>query len=334
MRVLFQNRANYASAIAGDSIQILKTCEYLLKMGIEVIIDNTEDLNLTGFDVVHLFNIIPVTKTYLYFRNAKRQNKPIILSPIYWDPREFLKVTNENVKFGGWWRETMPQRHEILNGVRLILPNSQMELDDLRKTFVDLPMAQVIPNAADKSFALATPDRFYKKYRLTDFLLSVGRICRRKNQLNLIKVAKQLKHPLVIIGPVNDTEYYQECRRESAGERVVYIDTLNHVELASAYAAARVHALISWYDTPGLVSLEAALAGCTIVSTNRGCAREYFENLAFYCEPGDLDGIREAVQCAWKTQKDGSLKEKILQKYTWEKTAFATLEAYQSIICS
>jgi glycosyltransferase involved in cell wall biosynthesis len=332
MRVLFQNRVDYASAIAGDGIQMMKTREYLLKAGIEVTIDNTEALKLTEFDVVHLFNIIPVTKTYRYFQNARRQNKPIVLSPIYWDPHEFLEVTNESAKFGAWWRETMVQRREILNGVRLILPNSRMELENLNKTFVGLPPAQIIPNAADKSFGLATPDRFLKKYRLADFLLSVGRICRRKNQLSLIKVAKQLKLQLVIIGPINDTIYYQECRRESAGHHVIYIDTLNPAELASAYAAARVHALVSWYDTPGLVSLEAALAGCVIVSTNRGCAREYFKNLAFYCEPGDLASIREAVQYAWKTPKSNDLKEQILQKFTWEKTASATSEAYQSIV--
>jgi glycosyltransferase involved in cell wall biosynthesis len=332
MRVLFQNRVDYETAIAGDSVQTLKTREYLIKMGIEVIINNKEDLNLAEFDLVHLFNIIPVTKTYHFFQNAKRQNKPIVLSPIYWDPREFLEVTNENAKFGAWWRETMFQRREILNGVRLILPNSRMELENLNKTFSVLPAAQIIPNAADKSFALATPDRFLKKYRLADFLLSVGRICRRKNQLSLIKVAKQLKLRLVIIGPVNDTQYYQECRRESAGHHVIFIDTLNPVELASAYAAARVHALVSWYDTPGLVSLEAALAGCAIVSTNRGCAPEYFEDLAFYCEPGDLAGIRDAVQRAWETTKNHNLKERVLQKFTWEKTASTTREAYQSIV--
>jgi glycosyltransferase involved in cell wall biosynthesis len=166
---------------------------------------------------------------------------------------------------------------------------------------------------------------------MKDFLLGVGRICRRKNQLNLIRAARRLKLPLVLIGPLNDSNYYQECRREAVGQKVLFIDTLTPPELASAYAAAKVHALVSWYDTPGLVSLEAALAGCTIVSTNRGSAREYFGELAYYCNPDDLDSIIEAIANAWKTEKDFRLQQLVLENYTWEKTAELTYKAYRMI---
>ena len=46
--------------------------------------------------------------------------------------------------------------------------------------------------------------------------------------------------------------------------------------LASAYAAARVFALPSWFETPGLAALEAALAGARWSITPFGCTREYF----------------------------------------------------------
>lgn len=331
MKVVLQNRANYQLSLAGDSIQLLKTKEYLTKNGIEATIDNRPNLDLADYDLIHLFNLIPVAETYQYHLNARRQQKAQVLSTVFWEPEEFFQASNEPERLRDWWQKTGKLRREILDGTSLILPNSKLELEALRKSFGSLPPAVVVPNAADKSFVFAGPGRFIQKYQCQDFLLTVGRICRRKNQLSLIKAAQKIKLPLVIIGPVNDSLYYQECRRESAGQKVLFIDTLNHAELASAYAAARVHALVSWYDTPGLVSLEAALAGCTIVSTNRGSAREYFEDKAFYCDPGDLTSIAQAVSAAWDAVKDNRLKEWVLANYTWERAAEITTEAYLKV---
>ncbi|MCL6591787.1 MAG: glycosyltransferase family 4 protein [Firmicutes bacterium] len=331
MRVLMQNRSNFNTAIAGDSVQLRKTGEYLERLGVEVKIHSGSGIDLKGFDLVHLFNLIPVADTYRQFENARRQGKAIVLSPIFWDPAEYLEISRQS-GFEAWWRGTMPLRRLILAGSSMILPNSQLELDALRRHFPTLPPAVVIPNAADRSFAAASPEWFIKRYQISGFLLTAGRICRRKNQLSLIRVAKMLNQQLVIIGPVNDGPYYLQCRKESAGGRVLFIDSLGQQELASAYAAARVHALVSWYDTPGLVSLEAALAGCRIVSTDRGSAKEYFGSLAEYCDPGDEASILQAVNRAWERPPESRLRELVLQKYTWEQAAQATLAAYQNLL--
>jgi len=329
MRVLLQNRLTSLRAVAGDGIQVIKTLEYLRKIGVEAELDCSLEADPAGFDVVHLFNLIPVEDTYRHFAEAKKSGGKIVLSTIFWTPEEYLGTTAAGPEFSEWWRRTMPLREAILAGVDLILPNSRRELEVLKQYFRKLPPAVVVPNAADSLFASARPERFIGKYKRGDFLLAVGRISPRKNQLALIKAAKELKLPLVLIGPLNDGEYYLKCRREAAGSRVLFIDTLSQSELASAYAAARVHALVSWYDTPGLVSLEAALAGCAIVSTDRGCAAEYLGELAFYCDPADLGSIRTAIEKAWRSPKNPALKEEVLRDFIWEKTALRTYEAYQ-----
>ena len=53
--------------------------------------------------------------------------------------------------------------------------------------------------------------------------------------------------------------------------------------LASAYAAARVFALPSWFETPGLAALEAGLAGCAVAITPYGSTRDYFGDLRAVC---------------------------------------------------
>lgn len=331
MKVLLQNRSNFLKSVAGDSIQLTKTKEYLERLNLQIQISSETELDLGPYDLIHLFNIMPVEETFRQFQNVKRQRKKYVLSTIYWDPTEFLTVSGQTQTFGVWWERTMPLRRQVLNEAALILPNSKMELELLEENFGKLPPALIIPNAADPMFAFAKPDNFYQKYHLKDFLLSVGRICRRKNQLMLIRAACELKLPLVLIGPINDGLYYRECRREAARHEVIFIDSLTPLELGSAYAAARVHALVSWYDTPGLVSLEAALAGCQIVTTDRGSPREYFGDLAYYCDPGKLDSICQAIRDAWNRPKDHRLKELVFNNYTWEKAALKTFQAYQVV---
>lgn len=331
MKVLMQNRTNYLSSLAGDSIQMLKTRDYLTKLGLTVRVSSAQSIDLRDYNIIHLFNVIPIEETYQQLKNAKRQRKKIILSPIFWDPKEYLKETNQTEKFEAWWRKTMPLRQEVLDGVNLILPTSYLELEMIKRFFRLLPPALIVPNAADRMFSLAKPDRFIQRFQCQDFVLCVGRFCPQKNQLNLIKAVKELRLPLVLIGGINDIVYYQECRKESSGGNIKFIDEMNQEDLASAYAAARVHALVSWYDIPGLVSLEAALAGCNIVSTDRGSPREYFGDLAFYCDPS-IDSIVKALKEAWHTPKSSILKEKVLNNFTWEHTAQATYQAYQRVL--
>jgi glycosyltransferase involved in cell wall biosynthesis len=328
-----QNRSSFPRSLAGDSVQLLKTRDYLEKLGVTVAVSSEPAPDLSGFDLVHLFNIMPVEETYQFYLNAKRQQKQIVLSTVFWDPEEYLFRSKAIDQFGEWWRRTMPLRTEILNGVDLILPNSRMEEAVLAKYFHSLPKSMIVPNAADRIFANAHPGRFRLRYHPPEeFVLAVGRVCKRKNQLPLVEAAAALRMPLVIIGPLNDTEYYRSCRKASAGSRTMFIDALGQGDLASAYAAAKVHALVSWYDTPGLVSLEAGLAGCRIVSTDRGCAREYLGDSAFYCDPGDPGSIRHALQSAWISVPDQALKERILTNYLWDNTALATYNAYRSLV--
>lgn len=332
MRILMQNRASSRHAIAGDTVQMRKTGEYLRKLGVEVVFDFTLEPDVSGFDLVHLFNTIPIEDTYRQFCNAKRGHAKIVLSTVFWDPAEYLRHRRDPAAFMSWWEETQRMRREVLAGVDLILPNSHAELALLREIYHDLPPAVVIPNGADSSFINATRDRFCRRWGKRDFILSVGRISPRKNQLALIEAAGKLHLPLVLIGPLNDGLYYQECRQKAAGLDCCFIDTMNSVDLASAYAAARVHALVSWYDTPGLVSLEAALAGCAIVTTDRGSAAEYFGKYAFYCQPDDVDSISSALEAAWQAGPDPLLTQRVLTNYTWDKVADRTYAAYRSCL--
>jgi glycosyltransferase involved in cell wall biosynthesis len=332
LKVLLQNRSSFRNSVAGDGIQLLKTQEYLKKINIDVDVSCEQQVDLSKYDLVHLFNLMPVDEIYPLFRNARDQKKKIVLSTIYWNPEEFL-LQNANLRhLKDWWQKSMPMREEMLREVDLILPNSKLELAMIQKGFSRVPKARIVINGVDRAYGWARPESFVNHHGWRDFLLSVGRICRRKNQLAIIQAAKNIGLPLVLLGPVNDGLYYRDCRRASAGHKVLFIDSLTQKDLSSAYAAARVHVLASWYDTPGLVSLEAALAGCTVVTTVRGCAKEYLGNLVHYCNPANGKSIEKAVEKAWLARKNPELKSHVLNFFTWERVAEQTLTAYKSVL--
>ncbi|MNL46427.1 hypothetical protein D3C87_1691360 [compost metagenome] len=88
----------------------------------------------------------------------------------------------------------------------------------------------------------------------------------------------------------------------------------------------------SWFETTGLSSLEAAIMDCNIVVTRKGDTEEYFQDLAFYCEPDNVSSIKNAVIKAFNEPCRDSLKELILKEYVWEKTAEETLKAYNLVL--
>ena len=129
---------------------------------------------------------------------------------------------------------------------------------------------------------------------------------------------------------------YADLCKAISGDRLTIIDHLPQDLLASAYAAAAVHALPSWMETCGLVSLEAALCGTPLVGSLFGHELEYLEGDAWTCDPGDPDSVRKAVESAWAAGRQHSrpiaMKRKVLERFNWEQTVDSTERLYQRVL--
>jgi glycosyltransferase involved in cell wall biosynthesis len=193
----------------------------------------------------------------------------------------------------------------------------------------------VVPNGADERFASADPEPFARFVGSRDFVLSAGRIEPRKNQLGLLRAMRGTGIPIVVLGDVvpGYESYQRKCRRV-AGKEVRFVRRLAHDDplLASAYAACGCLALVSWFETPGLVALEAGMSGVPLVLPEGGCAREYFGEKAAYVKPNDLAGIRRAVLAALSTGRDPALAEHVRLSFSWKAAARATREGYEKVI--
>jgi glycosyltransferase involved in cell wall biosynthesis len=166
-----------------------------------------------------------------------------------------------------------------------------------------------------------------------NLVLCVARIEGIKNQYNLIRALNNTPYRLLLIGDAapNQTGYYMQCKKIAA-ENISFIDYLPQEQLAGYYAAAKVHVLPGWFEVCGLSSLEAAALGCRIVITDNGYARSYFKDDAFYCDPEQPGTILEAIKEAMAAKNNGELQERIIQNYTWQKTAEKTQSVYKKYI--
>ena len=326
----------------GVRTQATFTAEHLSGLGADVsLFDPWEIHNPNDFDIVHIFTAGYETtgvSNQLFGTSTK-----IVVSPVHYTRQspfvvrtaQFIEEAGNKVLSG--IHSGYSIKKEICKKADLLLPNTAAEAKQITEGFgIDESKVTVIPNGVEIRFADAKADLFHEKYNLNNFTLFVGDASApRKNLLPLLKKITPDDNPLVIIGNLDDSQYSLECKKLiDAKDNLIYISNLDHSDpmLESAYAAATVFVLPSYYETPGIAAMEAALAGCKIAITEYGGTKEVFQDDATYLNPKSPDGIIEAVRLSHKKNSSGALKDRLLNNYTWNKVAEKTLEAYQIIL--
>lgn len=367
MRVLMQSRSNFYTLRGGDTMQLEKTKAELEKIGVEVDISLEYAPDLSKYDIVHLSNITRVHETYLQMQNAVEQNKPIVLSTIFWPMEEFeqtgqigiRKILNKHLHIDNIERIKTVARiakdksarniasknlisvgytkmqNYVVEHTDVFLPNAEEEMRQIETTFhIQNRDYVVVPNGIDENIAKEklTSNIPKKFWVYKDAIICVGRIETRKNQLGLVKALDGSGLKLVLVGAVsgNQISYYKEIRQYiNKNPNFTHIEQMSNDELYLLYKICKVNALPSWLDTPGLVNLEAAAMGCNLAISPRGTTREYFKDKAFYCEPDDISGIKKAIMKAYEAPKNTELQKMVFENYTWERAAKATIRGYE-----
>jgi glycosyltransferase involved in cell wall biosynthesis len=328
MKILLCIRGDYVKSFAGDSKIVLMTAKYLRKLGMEVDINDGYITDYANYDIVHLFNLTRMGETYKYYRQAHRQKKNIVTTPIYGDLKKYYAhVKNtENIKL---WDRSSLYREEILKGSKMVFPNSEFEKQKLTESFnINLPCS-VIPHGVEIEHDETPLYNLKGRYNLNNYVLCVARITPQKNQLNLAKACSKLGVNLVLIGNINDKAYYNECMKY---KNVVYLGFMDSYHIYNAYRFSKLHVLPSFMELPGLSSLEAAASGCSIASTSEGSAGEYFNDHALYLNPYDEDSILKVVEIGLKQRKSSQLKNYVLENYNWDKCIKELCSCYEKLL--
>lgn len=343
--ILLAGRLTAFDTPGGGEIQMLATADSLAELGVGARMWRPWEDRLEQADCLHLFGSLPEHQSLV--DAARRRGIPVVLSTIAWfdlvsywrQPRTLarrLAACSGFLARAGCPR--LPSwRRRLYHSVDLLMPNSNAEAEQLVRYFgVPRQRIHVVPNGAHQRFAEVDGSAFKRLVEMDDFVLCAGRIEPRKNQLGLLKAMQGTDVPIVVVGEAvwGHESYAGECRR-MAGRRVRFLGRLDHDDplLAGAYAACGCLALTSWFETPGLVALEAGMSGVPLVLPQGGCAREYFGDRATYVRPGDLAGIRRAVRAALSRDRDHGLAEHVRRNFSWTAAARATRDGYNKVLC-
>ncbi len=353
MKVAFITRSTLYAAPGGDTVQVVQTARHLAEIGVDVAIKlSYETIRYEDFDLLHFFNLTRPADIMYHSQKAK---KPFVVSTILCNYSEYDKYHAKGLRalmgllpansidyiktVGRWllgkdhlsgksylWMGQRKSIQKVLQQAALILPNSLSEYHRIIDQYTCSAKFRVVTNGIDpKLFACDS-----ELSRNKNLVLCVARVEGIKNQLNLIKALNNTGFTLMLIGShaPNQLAYYNQCRAVAA-DNVRFINHMPQQELVAYYQMAKVHILPSWFETTGLSSIEAAAMGCNIVITDKGDTREYFENDAFYCDPGQPQSILAAVQQASEAKFDEGFRRKILKQFTWQQAAKQTYKAYQ-----
>jgi len=309
MRVLFNTYPWAFDRPGGGEMQLMKYAEHLPRLGIEVLLHDLWRPRFDDVDLVHFFSGIGGS---VHFCNHVHSRKlPLVISSSLW----ITETTRERYPVG-----EIRQQFALAEA---IVTNSRLEADTLADV-LDLPRERFVPvlNGVDRRFAeRIDAGIFRQRFGIQGpFVLNVANVEARKNQLDLARALRGGELPLVIIGHLRDRKYLQQVM-DKGGGIIRYLGPIAHDDpaLHAAYAACSVFALPSELETPGLAALEAAAAGARLVVTLEGSTREYFDDEAVYVRPGDIRGLRAAINRALAGPSPPALARRIVEQFAWDR---------------
>lgn len=150
------------------------------------------------------------------------------------------------------------------------------------------------------------------KYNIPEkYILTVGTIERRKNQLSLIKGICETDIALVIVG--NPTSYIKELKNyaDTKNKKIIFLQNLPVNELAVLYQNATLSAYISKFEGFGLPVIESMASSCPVVASSGSGLIETAGDAALYCNPEDIKDIRNKIS---SILNDDNLRNELIEK--------------------
>lgn len=171
------------------------------------------------------------------------------------------------------------------------------------------------------------------------YLVYTGNLYPHKNVTTLLQALQKLPQiQLKIIGADNSFSYrfkkiVNEMGLKNQVQFLGYISDQRFRQIYS-HALALVHP--SFMEGFSLTGLEAMALGCPVISSNSSCLPEIYGKSVLYFDPYDPSALTSQIK---KLQSSPTLRSKLIHlgykqvdKYSWDKTAAATLQVYRQIL--
>ncbi len=176
------------------------------------------------------------------------------------------------------------------------------------------------------------------------FILNVGDLQPRKNQIGLIRAFArlvraypQIKHKLALAG--KDTWFagrVREAARESGvADRIHFFGFVSDDDLLRLYNACDLFVFPSFYEGFGLPALEAMACGRAVVCSSAAALPEVVDGAAILTDPCSVEEIARAMADVLLDSEMRTRMERLglrrAAHFNWQNTAQSTLEVFHEV---
>ena len=302
---------------------------------------------------VYYYVLLPIRATLdrvsaMYFPNY--------MLPIIYFGKSISTLTND--LYYETWNSRLPFRYRLAYMIfgywaawfaTAIMSVSNSAADDVarlykidRKRVFGNPLGVNVPSDSEttnyqlktKNYLLYLGQAFPRRH-LRETILAFEKIAKEFPEYKLIAIGKDNYRPLVI------KQLIKEVNQRLGGERVIHHDYVDEKELASYYAGAKLFIYVSNSEAFGLPPLEALAHGVPPVVSNQPVNREIYgspeeEGAFFVNDPDNVYELAAVIKLGLVDQaaRENILaqREKILERYTWEKHTDRLLKLIDHVI--
>lgn len=214
----------------------------------------------------------------------------------------------------------------VRRAARILTVSERTKRDLVELYGVPPPSIVVAPNGVDPAFHPEAGDDPRGESPRGRYLLAVGAIQARKNQLAALEAAEAVGLPLVVVGPEKDRALARELRARGA-QLEGYVE---QERLAALYRGAACLLQTSRYEGFGLPVLEAMASGTPVVAVREPALAEIAGDAAVLVdEHGLAEGVRHALAERDRLVWAGLERARA---FSWRAAAERTLAVYTEVL--
>lgn len=236
--------------------------------------------------------------------------------------------------------------HSAIKRSNRIITVSEFTKNDILENYPYIPQEKIVVTyEACEEYCMVSPKKdkeILARYGIIKpYLLYVGNAYPHKNLERLILAFEKIKKgkkdlSLILVG--NEDYFYRRLQKLVQEKNIPAVNFPGYVpdhELDILFHNALAFVWPSLYEGFGLPPLEAMASGTPVISSNHPCMKEILSDSACYFDGKNVSDIVKVMNKVISNEKICSnLVRKgyeCVKKYSWKKTAKATLHIYVKI---